>query len=90
MAVMWFPIFLWLSGIVCTVLQLFLQVKNIHEPSFGPYEWAKVIMHVGPGIAIIPFLASTILLNVYCTGEFSKATRLVFGSATHAFSGQAS
>ncbi|KAF7783903.1 hypothetical protein Agabi119p4_68 [Agaricus bisporus var. burnettii] len=68
MRTMWFAIFLWLSGIVCTALQLFLQVKNLHDPNFGPYEWATVNMNNGPGIVIIPFLASTILLNAYCTG----------------------
>jgi hypothetical protein len=25
---------------------------------------------VGPGIVFLPFLASTIALNAYCTGEF--------------------
>ncbi|KAF7783904.1 hypothetical protein Agabi119p4_69 [Agaricus bisporus var. burnettii] len=68
MRTMWFAIFLWLSGIVTTALQLFLQVKNLHDPNFGPYRWAKVNMNVGPGIVAIPFVASTILLNAYCTG----------------------
>jgi hypothetical protein len=73
MAVMWFPIFLWFGGIVCLAMQLFLQIKNIHDPNFGPYQWAKVNMNVGPGIVFLPFLASTIALNAYCTGEFINA-----------------
>jgi hypothetical protein len=78
---MWFPIFLWLSGVVCTALQLFLQVKNIHDPDFGPYDWATVNMSVGPGIVIIPFLASTIILNAYCTGEFADAEKKVVSAS---------
>ncbi|EKM84326.1 hypothetical protein AGABI1DRAFT_124647 [Agaricus bisporus var. burnettii JB137-S8] len=68
MAVMWLPIFLWFGGIACVAMQIFLQVKNIENPNFGPYSWAKVHMQVGPGIVFLPFLASTIVLNAYCTG----------------------
>jgi hypothetical protein len=50
-------------------MQTFLQIKNLHDPNFGPYEWSKVDMDVGPGIVAVPFLASTIVLNAYCTGE---------------------
>lgn len=71
---MWFPIFLWLSGVVCNAIELFLQVKSLHDPNYGPYKWASVNMKVGPGIAIIPFVASTILLNAYCTGKFVETT----------------
>lgn len=67
--IMWFPIFLWLGGIVCTILQLFLLVAHIHNPSLGPYQWAAVNMTVGPGIVLVPFWASTIALNAYCTGK---------------------
>ncbi len=67
-----FPIILWLGGIVCLVLQIFLQVVHIHNPDFGPYQWAAVNMHVGPGIALTPFWASTTALNAYCTGKFAE------------------
>lgn len=69
MWVMWFPIFLWLGGLVCTILQLFLQVAHTHNPNLSPYRWAAVNMTVGPGIALTPFWASTTALNAYCTGE---------------------
>jgi hypothetical protein len=58
-------------------MEIFLQVKNIQDPDFGPYKWAKVQMQVGPGIVFLPFLASTILINAYCTGEFVEMTRTV-------------
>ncbi|KAF9440496.1 hypothetical protein P691DRAFT_767684 [Macrolepiota fuliginosa MF-IS2] len=68
LGIIYFPAFLWVSGIVCTVLQTYLQVKHIHDPNFGPYQWASVNMSVGPGIALIPFWGSTVVLNAYCTG----------------------
>jgi hypothetical protein len=71
-SVMWFPFILWLGGIACVGMQTFLQIKNIHDPNFGPYRWSKVNMNVGPGIVVTPFLASTIVLNAYCTGEFLR------------------
>ncbi|KAF7783906.1 hypothetical protein Agabi119p4_71 [Agaricus bisporus var. burnettii] len=74
---LWFPIFLWLSGVVCNAIELFLQVKSLHDPNYGPYKWASVNMKVGPGIAIIPFVASTILLNAYCTGHLIWRIRRV-------------
>ncbi|KAF9447156.1 hypothetical protein P691DRAFT_761000 [Macrolepiota fuliginosa MF-IS2] len=66
--IIYFPIFLWVGGIVCTILQGFLQVKHISDPNFGPYQWASVNMNVGPGITLIPFWGSTVVLNAYCTG----------------------
>lgn len=67
MRVMWFPLLMFLGGIVCTILQLFLQIVNVHNPDFGPYQWAAVNMSVGPGIVLTPFWASTAALNAYCT-----------------------
>lgn len=69
MWIMWFPLSLWVGGIICTILQLYLQVVHIHNPNFGPYHWSTVNMSVGPGIVLTPFWASTIALNAYCTGE---------------------
>ncbi|KAF9442832.1 hypothetical protein P691DRAFT_764843 [Macrolepiota fuliginosa MF-IS2] len=68
LGVVYFPAFLWVSGIVCTVLQGYLQAKHIHDPNFDPYQWASVNMNVGPGIALIPFWGSTVILNAYSTG----------------------
>lgn len=62
---------MFLGGIVCTILQLFLQIVNIHNPNFGPYQWAAVNMTVGPGIVLTPFWASTATLNAYCTSELN-------------------
>lgn len=69
---MWFPIFLWIGGVVCTILQLFLQLVHVHNRDFGPYQWAEVNMNVGPGIVLTPFWASTIVLNAYCTGKSAQ------------------
>ncbi|KAF9450259.1 hypothetical protein P691DRAFT_847670 [Macrolepiota fuliginosa MF-IS2] len=66
--IMCLPAFLWVAGIVCTAVQGFLQIKHISDPSFGPYKWASVNMNVGPGIALIPFWGSTVILNAYSTG----------------------
>jgi len=63
-----FPIFLWIGGVVCTVLQTFLQVEQTHNPKFNPFHWDAVNMTVGPGIVLTPFWGSTIVLNAYCTG----------------------
>ncbi|XP_006453894.1 hypothetical protein AGABI2DRAFT_175644 [Agaricus bisporus var. bisporus H97] len=68
MALMWLPVILFLGSVSCVAMQLFLMIKHIDNPDFGPYEWANVNMDVGPGIVFLPFLASTIVLNAYCTG----------------------
>ncbi|KAF9451091.1 hypothetical protein P691DRAFT_787881 [Macrolepiota fuliginosa MF-IS2] len=62
-----FPCFLWIGGLVCTALQMYLQIAHLHNPNIGPYRWADVNMTFGPGIVLIPFWGSTTLLNVYCT-----------------------
>ncbi|KAF7784954.1 hypothetical protein Agabi119p4_1119 [Agaricus bisporus var. burnettii] len=64
----WFPTILWFGCLSCMVLQLFLMIENVHNPDFGPYKWATVNMVVGPGIALIPLLGLSIVLNVYCSG----------------------
>lgn len=72
MRILWFPVFLWVGGFVCTILEIFLQVVHVHNPNFGPYQWASVDMHTGPGIVLIPFWLSTIVLNAYCTGKSAE------------------
>jgi hypothetical protein len=74
MAVMWLPIILWFGSVACLVMEIFLEVKHIHDPDFGPYHWAKLIMNIGPGIVFLPLLASTIVLTAYCTGECIEGT----------------
>lgn len=73
---MWFPIALWFGCLTCVALQLVLMIENVHNPDFGPYRWATVNMTVGPGVALIPMLAMSILLNAYCTSEFFRWQRL--------------
>lgn len=67
-----FPVFLWVGGLVCTVLEIYLQVVHVHNPNFGPYQWASVNMNTGPGIVLIPFWLSTVVLNAYCTGKSAR------------------
>ncbi|XP_006453885.1 hypothetical protein AGABI2DRAFT_113642 [Agaricus bisporus var. bisporus H97] len=77
MRALWFPIFLWLGGLVCVPFEIFLFVKGLHDPNYGPYRWAKVNMDVGPGIIATPFVGSTILLNAYCTGGLPGMANLI-------------
>ncbi|KAF5364020.1 hypothetical protein D9756_001062 [Leucocoprinus leucothites] len=60
-----FPLFFWLAGFVCTVLQIYLQIAHLSNPNIGPYAWATVEMSFGPGIVLLPFWISTVLLNAY-------------------------
>ncbi|KAJ3569098.1 hypothetical protein NP233_g5278 [Leucocoprinus birnbaumii] len=62
-----FPCLLWFGGLVCTGLQMYLQIAHMHNPNLGPYIWAKVNMSIGPGIVLIPFWGSITVLNIYCT-----------------------
>ncbi|KAF9443759.1 hypothetical protein P691DRAFT_678874 [Macrolepiota fuliginosa MF-IS2] len=59
------PVFLWLAGFVCNILQIYLQSAHIKNPNIGPYAWGSVTMNAGPGIVLVPFWISTILLNAY-------------------------
>ncbi len=63
------PCFLWVGGVVCTGVQMYLQIAHLHNPFLGPYIWASVNMTVGPGIVLIPFWGSTTILNMYCTSK---------------------
>jgi hypothetical protein len=66
---MWFPMILWVGGLVCAILQAYLQVMRLHNPDVGPYQWASVNMSVGSGIVLTPFWGSSIVLNGYCTSK---------------------
>ncbi|KXN92330.1 hypothetical protein AN958_08561 [Leucoagaricus sp. SymC.cos] len=59
------PIFLWFAAFVCTVLQIYLQTEHLSNPKIGPYTWASVNMTWGPGIVLLPFWISTVVLNAY-------------------------
>jgi hypothetical protein len=71
MPLMWFPIILWVGAFVCAILQVFLQVVQLNNPDFGPYQWAAVNMNVGPGIVLTPFWSASAVLNAYCTSELA-------------------
>ncbi|KXN82895.1 hypothetical protein AN958_01964 [Leucoagaricus sp. SymC.cos] len=66
------PAFLWLGALLCTILQIYLQSINIHNPNIGPYQWASVNMTFGPGIVLLPFWMSTVLLNIYATSALIR------------------
>ncbi|KAF9450665.1 hypothetical protein P691DRAFT_700852 [Macrolepiota fuliginosa MF-IS2] len=63
-----FPVFLWLVALLCTILQIYLQVAHMKNPNIGPYSWASVNMTIGPGIVLLPFWISTVLSNAYASG----------------------
>ncbi|KAF9449770.1 hypothetical protein P691DRAFT_811937 [Macrolepiota fuliginosa MF-IS2] len=50
------PIFLWFAAFLCNVLQIYLRAAHITSPIIGPYS---------PGVVLMPFWISTILLNAY-------------------------
>jgi hypothetical protein len=62
-AIIAFPIFLWIGGFALTGLQAYVQIVQLS----GLKLWLPVNMSIGPGIILIPFWASTIVLNVYAT-----------------------
>ncbi|KAF9482953.1 hypothetical protein BDN70DRAFT_929607 [Pholiota conissans] len=57
-----FPSIMWITGLVCTVLQGYWQIvhSNVNE------KWNIVNMSIGPGMILTPFWATTLLLNLYC------------------------
>ncbi|KAF5364019.1 hypothetical protein D9756_001063 [Leucocoprinus leucothites] len=73
-----FPSFFWLGALVCTILQIYLQDAHVHNPSISPYRWAAVSMSFGPGIVLLPFWISTVLLNAYATAAL---IRRIYGPA---------
>jgi len=62
-AIIAFPLFLWIGGFALTGLQAYVQIVQLS----GLKLWLPVNMSIGPGIILIPFWASTIVLNVYAT-----------------------
>ncbi len=71
------PGFLWIGGIICTIIQAYLQIAHSKNPNLGPYKLAAVNMTLGPGIALIPFWGSTALLNIYCTSKSSNIFNII-------------
>lgn len=71
------PALLWLGAVSCTALQMYLQIVHTHNALIGPRTWGAVNMSIGPGIAIIPFLAATIILNSYTTCALFSPLRAI-------------
>lgn len=61
---------MWIAALLCTILQIYLQVAHTNNPDIGPYKWASVNMSMGPGIVLVPFWISTVLLNAYVSGDY--------------------
>ncbi|KIJ41920.1 hypothetical protein M422DRAFT_254931 [Sphaerobolus stellatus SS14] len=59
-----FPIFMWISGTVCTILQLYWQI--IQAQGLDTI-WQPMNSTIGPGTVLTPFWGSTILLNFSAT-----------------------
>ncbi|KAF9477087.1 hypothetical protein BDN70DRAFT_995197 [Pholiota conissans] len=59
-----FPVLLWLGGVLLTALQAYWQI--VQSASILK-AWEPVNMTVGPGTILMPFWASTIVLNGYAT-----------------------
>ncbi|KAF9004290.1 hypothetical protein BDQ17DRAFT_1424729 [Cyathus striatus] len=59
-----FPSLLWIGGVVCTILQAYVQIV---QHRLVTSAWQPVNMTVGPGTILTPFWGSTIVLNAYCT-----------------------
>lgn len=68
-----FPVILWLGGFTCTVLEIYYEIAHNFNPEVGTQVWKGVNTSLGPGFALIPFLASAVLLNCYSTCEFMIA-----------------
>lgn len=64
-AIIAFPLLLWIGGFALTGLQAYIQIVQLSDLKL----WLPVNMSIGPGIILIPFWASTIVLNVYATCE---------------------
>ncbi|KXN92331.1 hypothetical protein AN958_08562 [Leucoagaricus sp. SymC.cos] len=79
-AIIVFPAFMWISALLCTILQIYLQVAHTKDPRIGPYSWASVNMTMGPGIVLIPFWIATVMLNAYASVVL---IRYIYQSAEH-------
>ncbi|KAF9446498.1 hypothetical protein P691DRAFT_803873 [Macrolepiota fuliginosa MF-IS2] len=66
LAIIVFPIVLWIGGTVCAALQTYLLVAQANGSNITPFSWGPVTAF-GPGIVLLPFLASTAVLNAYST-----------------------
>lgn len=79
-AVIVFPSFLWIGALLCTILQIYLQIAHTIDPTIGPYSWASVNMKMGPGIVLIPFWICTVVLNAYVA---VMLIRRIYNTAEH-------
>ncbi|KAF8956232.1 hypothetical protein BDZ97DRAFT_1763981 [Flammula alnicola] len=58
-----FPAIMWLGGLICTILQAYWQ--TVQTGALGSGKWEPVNMTVGPGTILMPFWATTLVLNAY-------------------------
>lgn len=63
-SVILFPIFCWLGGLVCTILQAYWQI--IRKEGLLT-AWQPIDMQIGPGTILTAFWACTIIINAYAT-----------------------
>lgn len=85
-AVLFFPAFLWVLGFICTILQVYWQIVE----SATQQKWKVVNMSIGPGMILIPFWATTLLINIYsmcksflCPVSFEARTNMLRESHPH-------
>ncbi|KAF5352620.1 hypothetical protein D9756_006196 [Leucocoprinus leucothites] len=66
-AIIVFPAILWLGGLACTILMVYFEIAHTRDPKIGGQVWRGLNESLGPGFALIPFLALTVTLNSYTT-----------------------
>lgn len=76
-----FPMLLWIGGFALTGLQAYVQIVQLSNLKI----WLPANMSIGPGIILIPFWASTIVLNLYAT---SMITRRLYQLSRDVFSSE--
>ncbi|TFK33879.1 hypothetical protein BDQ12DRAFT_727404 [Crucibulum laeve] len=59
-----FPIFLWVGGLVCAIIQAYWQIVQTQVVITA---WQPAAMKVGLGTILTPFWGSTVALNLYTT-----------------------
>ncbi|KAF9444031.1 hypothetical protein P691DRAFT_368798 [Macrolepiota fuliginosa MF-IS2] len=66
MAIITFPITLWIGGVVCTVLHIHMMTAQANGSNIEPYSLGPITAF-GPGVVLLSFLASIAVLNAYST-----------------------
>ncbi|KAF9444032.1 hypothetical protein P691DRAFT_737060 [Macrolepiota fuliginosa MF-IS2] len=65
-AIIAFPVTLWMGGAVCTALHMYLLVAQANGSGIDPYTLGPITAF-GPGVVLLTFLASIAVLNAYST-----------------------